>query len=211
MAERPIIFSAPMVRAILAERKTQTRRILKPVTGATTADVEWSNNPSGIGQIGRLPLDKMRPTRFSVGDLLWVRESWTARMTGGWTIADARSRMYRQEIIYRADGVESIDGWWPSIHMPREFSRVTLKVTGVKVERLQDISEEDAKAEGVKEQAGQFAGCYTIEGAISGTTATACFQRLWESINGPGSWDANPWVAAISFERVPSSHTGEGR
>ena len=151
--ERPIIFSGPMIRAILEGRKTQTRRIVKP------------NCLSKLSPYGR------------TGDRLWVRETWGHNPEG-------------PGYVYRSDGDFDMkfhgDRWRPSIHMPRWASRITLEVTGVRVERLQDINEEDALAEGVEH----------------------AFRSLWESINGPGSWDANPWVWVVEFRRVSD---GKGR
>ena len=188
MTDRPILFSVPMVRAILDGRKTQTRRLCA-----------WANNPNSPvltyivacdepGWFGDEEGEVQFKVGFAPGDRLWVRETWTARMSHGWTIADARSRMFDEEILYRADGTESIDGWWPSIHMPREFSRLTLLVSEVRVERLQDISEVDAIAEGLG------------EGDFGGMDPRCWYRDLWDNINGPGSWDANPWVIAITFE-----------
>ncbi|WYK06479.1 hypothetical protein DWF04_016500 [Cereibacter sphaeroides f. sp. denitrificans] len=179
MADRPIIFSAPMVRALLDGQKSQTRRIIKPqpfLIANGWACVDRSGAPQTW-------LPQLRVTRYAPGDRLWVREAWTARMEHGWTIADARSRMFREEILYRADG-DDAEGWWPSIHMPREFSRTTLIVTEVRVQRLQDISDEDAVAEGV--------------GDLCGAPALV-FADLWESLHGPEAWAQNPWVAAITF------------
>ena len=86
--------------------------------------------------------------------------------------------------------------------MPRRVSRITLEIVAVRVERLQDISESDAIAEGIHAGSGDFSGCYWCGESMSGTTAKECYARLWDSINGPGSWAANPWVWAIEFRRV---------
>ncbi|AZB65009.1 hypothetical protein EBL87_15130 [Cereibacter sphaeroides] len=184
MADRPIIFSAPMVRALLNGQKSQTRRVLKKRAAMNALAVF---GPSFLLLPGNIDLVGCAP-----GDRLWVREAWTARMEHGWTIADARSRMFREEILYRADGDDG-EGWWPSIRMPREFSRTTLIVTGVRVERLQDISGEDCAAEGACEFALMPP---TDEEAAEGRDV---FRDLWNSLHGPEAWDANPWVAAISF------------
>ena len=202
MTERPIIFSAPMVRAILDGRKTQTRRVLKP-------QPVQAAGPFSDVLIGgdRHP--------YRVGDTLWVREACRAE-----ELPDGRDG-----VRYEADQAwreieptrEAADEWLtllhygkrrgvrvPSIHMPRWASRITLRVTGVRVERLHDISEQDAIAEGVL--VGQLPGCFHSGiGRLDvewRSTATHAFEHLWESINGPGAWDANPWVAAISFERL---------
>lgn len=128
-------------------------------------------------------------------------------MTGGWTIADARSRRFKTEIVYRADGngYEDGDGWWPSIHMPREFSRLTLAVTEVRVQRLQDITEADAWAEGCKpgelnDRGEPFpAEEFDPHGSRGWDCARDWYADLWEKLHGEGAWDANPWVAAYSF------------
>lgn len=196
MADKPIIFSAPMVRALLEGRKTQTRRIIKPQPEvAENGSWRW-NPPRGVSagsHITSLPDVLARWGTFAPGDRLYVREAWTARMTHGWTIADARSRMCQEEILYRADGHDSIDGWWPSIHMPREFSRLTLTVTDVRVQRLQDISEADAMAEGVD--------AVTMDDVPrqAAMSRRSDFAALWNSLHGPEAWDANPWVAAYTF------------
>lgn len=204
MADRPILFSAPMVRALLAGTKTQTRRTLKPqpVTAVTGFQTVFSDHPyfeatvNGAPLVAAFPaghglLSAYPPLRYAIGDRLWVRETWTAKMVHGWTIADARSGRYQTQLVYRADGADSIDGWWPAIHMPREFSRITLTVTDVRVQRLQDISTGDAEAEGalVPPYSSEFAAVHAVP----------MYQAIWEGINGLGSWDANPWVAAYTF------------
>ncbi|MBK1793398.1 hypothetical protein JHL21_02660 [Devosia sp. WQ 349] len=226
MGIKPILFSAPMVRSLLDGTKTQTRRVIKP----QPSDYQGNPNPprgqSWVNKTRDEPYialhddqvhwcwwdeyNQQGPDWFKLpiakGDTLWVRETWTARMTHGWTIADARSRMYQEEIFYRADNVEAIDGWWPSIHMPREFSRIALKVAGVKVQRLQDISEEDAIAEGMT-LATADAVLNPEERVLYATThifspndrARFLYAAVWDLINGPGSWDANPFVAAYTF------------
>jgi hypothetical protein len=124
------------------------------------------------------------------GDRLWVRECWSC--------LDSHSRP-GSRIAFRADTADGervrVDApWRPSIHMPRWASRLTLEVTGVRVERLQDISEEDALAEGMER--------HLWEETMHGDTHLQVldYRALWESINGPGSWDANPWVWAVSFK-----------
>ena len=93
--------------------------------------------------------------------------------------------------------------WCPSIHMPRWASRIDLEVVKVRVERLQDISEEDSLAEGVEALRGQFEGAFSAgKNALSGTTAKECYERLWNEINGPENWNANPWVWVVEFKRI---------
>lgn len=244
--EQPILFSGPMVRAILDGRKTQTRRILTPSRSYFDGrpwgksakaqgwawDAAWVDaGPSPAGNAGpylHLPwrcgdadlwadtVHRIYP-RHQVGLRLWVRETWSARMEHGWTIADARSRWYREKILYRADGDPAIDGWWPSIHMPREFSRLDLVVTQVRIQRLQDISEEDAEAEGIS-IGGPDVAVYRDHAALNPEAArrwnayrTRQFRDLWNSINGPRSWETNPWVIATSFERIGKSVKAEAR
>lgn len=208
MGDKPIIFSAPMVRALLDGRKTQTRRVIKPQPHDRSegcyhrpdgswvwVDAHRENN--GAGYYGNRLDDSHFFTRYVVGERLYVRETWTARMTHGWTISDARSRMFNEEILFRADGHDSLDGWWPSIHMPREFSRLTLTVTDVRVQRLQDISEVDAVAEGLVQA---YEGWATdTGGSCWGNSAVNSYRQLWNSLHGPDAWDANPWVVAVSF------------
>ena len=178
--ERPILFSGPMVRAILGGRKTQTRRIVKLKchdgfeVGPNYEGEHW---PVRGGD--RMPCPYGKP-----GDRLWVRETWLCA-TGepGPTLCH-----------YQADGDRpEFNGLWkPSIHMFRWASRITLEITGVRVERLQDITEADAMAEGVE--------------CCSGWIGHAgeprrIFCDLWKSINGAESWAANPWVWVVEFRR----------
>jgi hypothetical protein len=121
---------------------------------------------------------------------LWVRETW---------------RRYGDGIAYRADygdasfADEVHAPWKPSIHMPRCLSRITLEITGVRVERLKDISADDAYDEGAADWAAE-----TQRNGNKWPNIVRAYQGLWESINGPGSWDANPWVWVLSFRRLPS-------
>lgn len=170
MKERPILFSAPMVRALLAGTKTQTRRILK---NQRAYDIDKC--PYG-----------------QPGDRLWVREAWakTQPIQLPWP---------QTMVVYReGDNRTDYGGpWKPSIHMPRAFSRITLEVTGVRVERLQDISVEDAIAEGVNIHPDHHS-----KPRESIYSAVEAYRDLWEQINGPESWDANPWVWVVSFKRI---------
>jgi len=199
MTERPIIFSAPMVKAILEGRKTQTRRILKnqhprvipggPVYDAVGGQMDYVESEHDFGT---LP--------YAVGDLLWVREAWRAEAR--FDKMPMAVKPTGALVSYEADyDYEPNDGCRgrlrPSIHMPRWASRITLRVTEVRVQRLQDISEEDAKAEGAK------AVGYIDENDVGCRSYVEGFARIWTSIHGPGAWEANPWVAAISFERIP--------
>lgn len=188
MKERPILFSGPMVRAILDGRKTQTRRVVKP---QPFSNEEYRFNfpkPLRGGLLACNYLSSHLCPCGQPGDWLWVRETWCHEFEGGY--------------LYRADDLSGLapefvdgdgnptgrSGWKPSIHMPRAASRITLEITGVRVERLQEISEDDAIAEGV-------VGHEEIQ------PASAYYRELWESINGHGSWDANPWVWVVEFRR----------
>jgi hypothetical protein len=194
MKDRPILFSAPMVRAILAGTKTQTRRVAKGVhivhehTGEALAQLD-SAGP-------RIPCPYGQP-----GDRLWVREAHL--IVGG---ADSKN----PRVVYAAtnDGPDAwlSPVWRPSIHMPRWASRITLEITSVRVERLQAISEADARAEGVEYDPGE-GGTFHVSGLghCCSDSAADSFRKLWESINGAESWGANPWVWAITFKRIEST------
>lgn len=194
MTDRPIIFSAPMVRALLAERKTQTRRIYKVPSGSYVEQGGvWAMTDGCAYGDAALP--------YTPGDRLWVRENCA-------TWGD-------HEAIYRADdaveyGLAVSDGKFgakwkarPSIHMPRWASRLTLTVSDVRVQLLQDISEADAIAEGIDRLPDSGVPNHfsvSVDGGwLSDPTAIGAYGLLWEHIHGPGAWDANPWVAALTF------------
>ncbi|HGW4512212.1 ASCH domain-containing protein [Serratia marcescens] len=221
MKERPVIFNGEMVRAILDGRKTQTRRVmavqpesnqfgLLRITDSTKrSDIgkyHWAeSNATGTHQ---------RSALFScpfgqVGDRLWVRETFQGPLIPEDELSEylgANPDKFQSPAYceYAADGgakpeyVDSDDntryGWRPSIHMPRWASRITLEITAVRVERLNDISEEDAKAEGVAPS----------QHIITPPEALyrVGFLKLWQSIYGAESWRANPWVWVIEFRRV---------
>lgn len=212
MTERPILFSAPMVRALLDGRKTQTRRVVKPqplslgtrpLVSFNHGTPEWS---FGLDDQDARGLKWWRCPYGAVGDVLWVREScW---IYGRWH-ADGLTRTGRkrwrfqpigQRVLFENPGHDRIahlgrgPGWSyrNSIHMPRWASRITLRVTDIRVERLNDISAADAMAEGMT----------FPEGIAYGSDPKDAFAGLWRSINGPESWAANPWVWAVSFEVV---------
>ncbi len=189
MKERPILFNAPMVRALLANTKTQTRRIVK------ARDLEWMDVHQGL----REPDNAERCPYGQPGDRLWVRETF-GHFERNENFAPGC------DVFYRADGESlAVEPWRPSIHMPRWASRITLEITSVRVERLQEISIEDAKAEGAwgpDDSIVQKVADYFGTDIFSANPRKA-FQMLWESINGPDSWAANPWVWAIEFRRVP--------
>jgi hypothetical protein len=218
MTERPILFSGPMVCMILAGRKTQTRRVLKPqpsmpittlhspVEGFTGPHWQTENGAEG----GRLPCWQ--------GDGLWVREAWQwapqrfCRCPQGaepspcddWSDGTG-CRSNREGVVYRADDGAAAARWRSPIHMPRRASRIALEVTDVRVQRVQEISEADARAEGVKPYVGSTrspTGVLLRENQGSGHIGP--FIDLWNSLNAARGleWDDNPWVAAITFRQV---------
>jgi len=186
MKERPILFNAEMVRAVLDGSKTQTRRIVKPQpTHFNPAGVPRRANPAGG------PSDLIACPYGQPGDQLWVRETWRKVEPGECGCSEHCN--HRTGYDYRATGSgDDETKWKPSIHMPRAASRIQLEITGLRVERLQDIREEDALAEGVT-----LTTCHPRHANDMGRRA---YQALWESINGPGSWADNPWVWAIDFK-----------
>lgn len=201
-----------MVRAILEGRKTQTRRILKPgkfelPNGGSDGWV-YATGYEGWGglskkEFGGLSSYPLPRCPYGVpGDRLWVRENWAARLDEDHKSPSQLNPAFR--VSYWADPRTCNTGCGgaagrkrPGIHMPRWASRITLEVTGVRVERLQDISEEDARAEGVD----TFDDVLGDDGATP-ASARRVYARLWDHINGAGSWEANPWVWVISFRRV---------
>jgi hypothetical protein len=240
MKERPILFNAAMVNAILAGNKTQTRRVMKPQPTKLPPDSSRTGHwwPSNKFQTmlhvedtlqnkagGWLGLAGDACPLGDVGDRLWVRESFYIGASMHHH-TEKNSRVYveykplspnavkyghhgeskecmrplgevgpcQNTPTFRRDG--SIR-WRPSIHMPRWASRITLEITAVRVERLRDISEEDALAEGVRTEqdtASEGAGWYD--------KPRRAFQFLWSSIYGDESWGANPWVWVIEFKRI---------
>ena len=205
MRERPILFSAPMILALLDERKTMTRRVIKwPVYSV----------PLGLASIRRIFLPDDLPKLAGLilprcpygqpGSFLWVREAWwhhkECRPPFEHTGPQGCVRYEASEAAHATEPGRWLPEWYdkkPSIFMPRWASRILLEITAVRVERVQDISEEDVQAEGIALQ--PWAG----EGP-EGWPKTAGFAQLWDSLNakrGHG-WDANPFVWAITFKRV---------
>jgi len=216
MADHPIPFSAPMVRALMHEierpgtGKTQTRRALRMPDAAFDAVF----NDNGVWSIGDAltgAREHKLPVRHRAGDRLYVREHWRADIA--YDDRPPRDLSDRVALWYEADGATVGGGvrgrFRQARHMPRRFSRLTLIVSEVRVERLQKISEEDAIAEGIEDVTREVAaGDPSLrfwkryrDGGWNGyvDTAVGSYASLWTEINGPGSWDANPWVAAYSF------------
>ncbi|WP_406867247.1 hypothetical protein [Paraburkholderia fungorum] len=236
MKERPILFSGPMVRALLDGSKTQTRRVVKPA-GAHhifqfrgTDEARGADEPTGEWAWCRaehVVSDHIRCPYGKQGDRLWVRETWHAH----WGPTTPRARIVTEAAVRQSDGAiahasaseplsvhyaADSEGtapfgrkWKPSIHMPRWASRITLEVTGVRVERLQDISEADAAAEGVESlrNEGEYWKDYvrstTRCDELTCLTGRESFRTLWDSLAAPGAdWDANPWVWVVDFKRT---------
>lgn len=191
MKERGMLFSGPMVKAILEGRKTQTRRVIKPQPnpiepnrwfdrqGPENYWVSWDERqPAPPSKQVWIKSPYGRP-----GDRLWVRETWSCER---WENIDGGEGWRKETLLYRADEEHS-GPWSPSIHMPKWATRIWLRITDVRIERIDEISSEDAIAEGIEE---------SLDPRVA-------FRALWDSINsrrGHG-WDKNPWIWAITFER----------
>lgn len=216
MADRPILFSGPMVRALLAGTKTQTRRTFNPQpTMHEAGDCTVNGHRGSVDYLMREIAPK-HWLRIAVGDRLYVREAWRPSYGAeGWR--EDLGRVARPAdfdpqttaIEYLADGTRELGGDnRPGIHMPRWASRITLTVTDVRVERLQSINAVDALAEGVsstdhwrpKDVEGKpFEDKWWDDFTFWSEYPQLAYRELWEAINGAGSWEANPWVAAYSF------------
>ena len=207
---KPILFSTEMVQAILEGRKTQTRRIIKPQPkkgiiatafdfkkGFYASKIKIEENPD------RFEITELFKPKFQIGDILWVRETWQ-------TTWNENKKSW--DTIYKADGGYWIDDdgimkWKPSIYMPKKRARIFLEVTNVRVERLQDITEEDAIAEGIKKTwiNDDIKQCkfknYINDGKGSKSPIDS-FISLWKKINGEDSWKSNPWVWVYEFKVV---------
>ena len=210
ITDRPILFNGPMVCAILEGRKTVTRRPVKATKAHAdgfmmldhgkgwrpyNAFGDFASDHEGMEYPIACPYGKL-------GDRLWVRETCF--------INDYREASVPEqeradcEIHYRADGIPDFEGeeelirWRPSIHMPRWASRILLEVTDVRVERLQDITEEQALAEGIKKHSD--GGYHVEDGKHFSDSPVESFACLWSSVGG--DWDANPWVWCVSFKRI---------
>lgn len=230
MKEIPMLFSTPMVQALLAGRKTVTRRLVQPMRGRQS---EWltpelinsvphgeiikggwqmhhpkaGQNHAGVDVAYDSPLGWIECPYGQPGDLIWVRETYKIEgsMSHGESVLGVK---------YKADGRwiqndskevfeifhKSKEGWRPNIFLPKVAARIWLQVTDIRVERLQDITEQDAQAEGMEKidesifcwrhYGGKYAGC---------SDARTSFQSIWQSINGDESWNSNPWVWVNSF------------
>jgi hypothetical protein len=208
MIERGILFSGAMVRALLDGTKTQTRRPAKPVKHPDLGNV-YAPGALVLEREPQHVIERACPYG-QPGDRLWVRETTHRRPMLNLLTGDPLAPEYDGG-AYTVDGVDVLTpegfdiAWWysrkscPSIHMPRWASRILLEITSVRVERLQDISEADARAEGVTIEDWHMRGYCAGEFLPPSIRA---YRELWESINGAGSWDANPWVWVVEFKRV---------
>ena len=212
--ERPILFKGAMVRAILDGSKTQTRRILKlpPMQPWQSGSNGWSfiecdhsiedcNNfvagfSDGRGTIINVKCPYGTPVFLAfnrAADRLWVRETWS--VSSAHDYLSPKDIPISARVDYAADGSSGyiFGKGRPPIFMPRWASRIALEITAIRVERLQDISEADARAEGVTPTAFE---------KLNDNWGGVLYRKLWESIHGPGSWDANPWLWVIQFQRI---------
>ncbi|AJR24527.1 hypothetical protein [Sphingobium sp. YBL2] len=241
MVDRPILFSAPMVRAIREGRKTQTRRVAKFIEKLDDGCFHARNSGGGALGIAEADVPHIAPdyAPFAEGDRLWVKETWQAGMSdnGPCVAYRADGDRYYPEFTGPSEGagptfdydahpakawrhgywiadVESSGPWSTPLHMPRWASRLTLTVSEVRVERLQDISEADAIAEGIEARGvGVLWGWIDYLETNPNVTRhfadpRRSYASLWDSINGPGAWEANPWVVAVSFDVLKGNIDG---
>jgi len=225
MKEHPILFSAPMVQAILGGRKTMTRRIMKkqpPDESFLLARMIESTSNADRKHEGKLHWIRLNDNKTlieedkkeffnypygQVGDRLWVRETHAYRDFDSWICDDKNSVIYKADY---EDPAVCARKFKPSIHMPRWASRITLEITKVRIERLQNITDSDAVREGIERVGGEFSCSpwrnYRIgergEMNMHCSAPTRSFMTLWESIHGVDSWSKNPYVWVIEFRRV---------
>lgn len=220
MKEHPILFSGPMVRALLTGRKTQTRRVLSKrdlrcidFVGAAGDSIDDPSNWGFEDEDGMFWLLKANPARSAIeqqlpcpygqpGDRLWVRETFNRTNPGG------KDGIF----YYRADGkfpwgteFDGLEVWKPSIFMPRQACRILLEIVSVRVERLNEISEEDAEAEGVEENMGiPQMECDDQVAHYPDASFVKSYRSLWDSLNAKRGfgWEVNPWVWVIEFKMV---------
>jgi hypothetical protein len=187
MKEKPILFSTDMVKALFAGRKTMTRRIVKMYA--------TDNNP--IRQNAAWLQENKTCPYGQVGDVLWVREKFGYSNEG---------KLHFATNVCNPKYDKPSSGWKPSIHMPKYACRIFLQITNVRVERLKDISEEDAIAEGIEKQFSHLFQEWRYKDYAKvkddWRSPISSFQSLWASLNGFDSWDENPWVWVIEFKRV---------
>lgn len=210
MKELGLLMKPPLVRATLADRKTMTRRLLDRLLGygfitdfhpSDTTKSRWTFQDKKKRLIDLSHAQLLEACPYGVvGDHLYVRETWRLGEAGDCACYEPCGKCPVGKILFLADFPSPPEGWkWkPSIHMEKEYSRIILEIVDVRIERLKDISEEDAKAEGVS------ATLNPLDSVKLGATGTykEGFFQVWQAINGVGSCEANPWVWVISYKRV---------
>jgi hypothetical protein len=197
--ERPILFSRPMVRAIMRGDKVETRRVIRPQPWKGMIRVDPTHLVAAKYAMDACPYG-------GPGDRLWVRETWASRFKRG----SLKDVLYRASLPHNSTPISG--KWRPSLLMPRRMARIILEITHVRAQRLHDMTEADARAEGVRERLGITDFCPHWPDAVHGLE---CFKQFWNHLNGqkvggkkgwkgggPNSWDANPWVWAITFRRI---------
>lgn len=190
---KPILFSTPMVQAILEGRKTQTRRIIKPQPNGEFCRYDLYIQSQALWTSG-----DVRRARYEKLDTLWVRETWHPKrhnMPTGWK--------YEYRATAKEDGNPTGEPWKPSIFMPREAARIFLEVTNVRVERLHDLDDNDAINEGIGAVKSGYEYHDIYQDYLNDKNSlnpVPSYKSLWEKINGKGSWDLNPWVWVYEFK-----------
>jgi hypothetical protein len=203
--ERPILFSAPMIRALLTNQKAQTRRVVQPQPPQQVESVKVVEYSSDQNRIGRWSTQSHPEWIVTCpygrpGDRLWVRETWRLNSEDYSPRTSIQGAFARDNVHYRADEDWNVDaGWRPSIFMPRWASRLTLEISDIRVQRLDDISEDDAAAEGVEPEVDEA----WEDDPDCPPSHRVGFRELWDRLNGPRGfgWDINPWVWAITFRK----------
>jgi hypothetical protein len=218
MKLRPILFSTPMVMALLAGRKKQTRRIVKLPKWSTQ---DWEDFTAIDDYVSIICESSGCEAEIDCpygqpGDVLWVRESLQIFKRPGlyeaYRYADGEVRVWEHERPEYDEGATVKIDWskvkkTPSIHVPKKYCRLFLQIKSVRVERLQDITEADAIAEGIEQVDTDRGGApiwknYEGKGIHIWMSPVNSYQSLWEKINGPESWEVNPWVWVVEFERI---------
>ena len=219
--ERPILFSGPMVRAILNGTKTQTRRVMNVQPRAPGYQLFTVVNSSDKSKVGKKHWGllnasgcgfKASDNRYFVcpygktGDQLWVRETWAICPHCG--TVNWKQEENSRKLCGCRECMGEIGKWKPSIHMFRDYSRILLEITSVRVERVQDITEEDAKAEGIKHGMDAVYASALLEDKPL-CPARREFMLLWDTLNAKRGfgWDENPWVWVLTFKTITPTST----